>query len=178
MPEDGAECPNCGEAVQPGETLCGHCGLNLVSGESYEERLKRARGRDKTAEEGTSIGGIALAFTFGLIILAGFLYHRRTLKVFRQDSDTFEGYLERVDEVRTEAQALSDPQTSAGSPDDVRRKGEELIEDLESDAEDIEVDSSSGTGSDEEGSLKKARKSLLRNLVEKTRFHMSRLEEE
>lgn len=183
MATDDAGCPNCGEPVKPGDTLCSNCGLNLVSGESYEEKLKRSRGRQKTAKEGTPVGGIALAVTFGLLLLAGFLYQGRIIKVLRAEPDEFSAdvaRLQRVEHLVDQALKAETASQRERLARQARNDGEDLIEELRDGAEAIKIEAAPTTDQQKEKdrtpkALRRAKKTFLRNLAAKAEFHLSRL---
>jgi len=83
------QCPSCGGPVRVGDIECKHCGVNLKSGESYEARVKRTRGKLKHHEGLTGGLYIALGLAFVLLTLGGFLYQRRMHKVMRQQPQMF-----------------------------------------------------------------------------------------
>lgn len=183
MGKDTAGCPNCGEPVEAGETMCPNCGVNLVSGESYEERLKRARGREKTAREGSPIGGIGLAVLFGLLLLAGFMYQSRVIKMLRAHPDEMSGYIGRLQRVENLVDRALEAQTASERErfsERARSSGEALIEDLRETADAIEIEAAPTTEQQERGdkapkSVRSARKRFLYNLASKAQHHLGRL---
>jgi hypothetical protein len=183
MGKDKAGCPNCGEPVEAGETMCPNCGVNLVSGESYEERIKRSRGRQKKAREGTPVGGIGLAVLFGLLLLAGFLYQGRVIKVLRTNSEEMSGYIGRLQRLEVlvdravGAETDSERDRFAGR---ARESGEALITALRETADAIDIEAAPTTDQKRRGekppkALRRARKTLLYNLASKAEYHLNRL---
>ncbi len=83
------QCPSCGGPVRVGDIECKHCGVNLKSGESFEVRVKRARGKLKHNEGLTGGLYIGLGLAFVLLTLGGFLHQRRVERVLRQRPQMF-----------------------------------------------------------------------------------------
>lgn len=183
MGKDTAGCPNCGEPVEAGDTMCANCGVNLVSGENYEERIKRARGRQKKAREGAPVGGIGLAVLFGLLLLAGFLYQGRVIKVLRADPEDMSGYIGRLQKVEHLVDRALDAQSVSERDRFARRardRGEALIEELRETADGIEIEAAPTTDQRDKDdqapkAVRKARKTLLYNLASKAEHHLERL---
>ncbi len=144
MAQAELKCPSCGRAVQLGDIECAHCGVNLKSGESFEARVKRARGKAKHPEKVTGGLYLGLAGVFVLMSLAGYFYQRRIENVVEQRPDMFVERIERIQhvhdliyaeryaEAREEAEALSRELRRAAddieppepfAPADVRQRG-------------------------------------------------------
>jgi hypothetical protein len=163
--------------------MCSNCGVNLVSGESYEERLKRARGREKTAREGTPVGGIGLAVLFGLLLLAGFMYQRRVITMLRAHPEEMSGYVGRLQKVENLVDSALEAQTASEKDrlaQRARQSGEALIEELRATADAIEIEAAPTTDQQERGdqapkSVRSARKRFLYNLASKAEHHLGRL---
>lgn len=70
------QCPSCGGQVELGDIECSQCGVNLKSGESYETRVKQAKGKAIHPEHFTGRIYVGLVFVFGLCVFAGYMYQR------------------------------------------------------------------------------------------------------
>ena len=183
MGEDKSQCPNCSEPIEAGQTLCPNCGVNLVSGESFDEKVKRARGREKKVSEGVPALGIGLAVLFGLLLLAGFLYQGRVIKVLRNDPELWTDHIGRLQEVEflvDQALEADSPSRAADLGERAREKSQELINELREEAESIEIESAPTTRQKREGkkapkALRQAKRTLLYNLAAKAEYHESRL---
>ncbi|MFP4027069.1 MAG: hypothetical protein ACLFWL_04705 [Candidatus Brocadiia bacterium] len=168
-------CPSCGQEVDPEEGVCPNCGVNVRSGETFKTRMKRARGRKTEHTEIMRNLGFAIVLAFGLIILAGFMYHRRVLKVMskRQNRRMFSYYTRKMDWLRG--------LVKAGKVAQARREGKALVKELQQDADAIEIELAPSTEQKEQErepkSHREAKKALLKNMSEKVEHLLSNLPE-
>jgi hypothetical protein len=125
------QCPSCGGQVDLGDIECRHCGMNLKSGESYDEQIKKAKGKDKHAEHFATPLLMAVAFVFGLLVLAGWLFQSRMEKAIQNERTMFVEYIR-------EFQAIDDL-VVAGNYQVARERTEALIKRLDRQAETMDV---------------------------------------
>jgi len=174
MGTDQTTCPSCGEAVDIGAAECPHCGVNIRSGESYETRVERARTREGPASHIGRNLGFAVTVGFALLILAGFLYQQRAIKVMREGAEQYTDYIARLQQV--------DDLIARGEADQAQQVGEQLIEQMRQHEESIQVEVGRTTdqvkSQDRPKSIRRAEKALLRNLIEKTEYKLSQLSRE
>ncbi len=105
MSEPTITCSNCKREVQRGK-VCGYCGLDAQTGETFHMRVSKAKGaKDKRPPLTSSIGVLVLV-AFGSILLAGFMYQRKTIELIREDDSVdyikYVEQLEKMDEMLTE----------------------------------------------------------------------------
>jgi hypothetical protein len=152
--------------------------VNLKSGETFETRVKRARGKEKH-REGVSSGvylGIVLAFAF--IVLGGYIYQSRMERVMRQRPDLF---VSRVEEMQQVEDLIATEQYG-----EARARLEELAEALERKADSIKPPDPYAPEKKRQPWMprKKAKewdqrggKRLLRNLKAKAEHRLEKLDE-
>lgn len=168
------KCPSCNGPVDLGEIECPHCGVNLKSGESYEARVKRARGKLKHSE-GLSGGlylGVGLAFL--LCTVGGYMYQTKMEAAIKERPHFFVGPIEDFQKV--------EDLVAGGLHDLARDRAKELVEKLEAEAESIRPrDRYARPKSpwarrrrkfDERGARR-----LLNNLKAKTEFKLNKISE-
>jgi hypothetical protein len=165
-------CPSCGSPVSPDDAECPRCGVNIKSGESYETRVRRARGKLRHTEG--LVGGlyIALAFIVALSCIGGFSYQARMEHIISQRPDLFREPIQRLQQI--------DDLIAAGSPVEAREAALALAQELETTADQIQVRSLyapktapprryARTRREPEYDRRGAKR-LLHNLAEKARF--------
>jgi len=165
-------CPGCGKLVEVGKLVCPHCGMNIQTGESFETKVQRARGRRGRAER---LGGrlaAAVVFVLVLLFLGGFLYQRRAEKVFENKPQEFAGYLMLMEQI--------DSLAAAGMTAEARAAGESLIKELNDRESRIVIEAAPTTYEARDTkrvpkSVRRAEKSLLRNLARKVEYKLSML---
>ncbi len=93
------KCPSCGKDVELGDIECKHCGVNLKSGEAFESRVKKAKGKDKHPEHFG--GGLLLGVTLGFaaFVFSGYMYQGAVEKTFAQKPDLFKYPVQRMREI-------------------------------------------------------------------------------
>lgn len=165
-------CPSCGATISASSLTCGSCGINVRTGEVYEVKVERAKGREPLPERFGAGIGTGLALAFGLVLLSGFLYQRRMEMVIKERLEDF-----RHDVVRME---LVDSLAAAGEITEARALGQELMADLTARADRIKVEAASGTrpkGGEQKRSrgIRRAEKKLLLNLAKKVQYKLDHL---
>jgi len=130
MAEPILKCPSCGASVHLGDIVCPECGVNLKSGESYEARVQKARGKEKHHE--AIAGGLyaTVVLAFCLLIISGYFFQRRFEGFVRTRPDIFRPFLERF-------QQIQDWQ-AARQYEKAREEAKLLVQDIEKAAERIE----------------------------------------
>jgi hypothetical protein len=154
------ECPSCGSKVELGDITCKICGVNLKSGESFETRVRQARGKAVHPEHFTGRIYISVVMAFGLVVFSGLMYQIIVEKTITQVPELFRYPVEKLEEVRglvargdTEAAqghkllAKGDTEAAQGHQEEAqqvyrlaRQRTEELIEWLTSEADAIVVE--------------------------------------
>jgi hypothetical protein len=132
MAESTLNCPSCGTAVGLGDIECPSCGLNLKSGESYESRVKQAKGKAAHPEHFTApiYGGVLLAAA--VILFAGLKWQGTCEESMRQKPEWFDYavlQMQTVDDLVAEGQyALRDGDREAArqSFEEARTTAQEL----------------------------------------------------
>ncbi len=172
MPTTGLICPSCGSPVSPDDVECPRCGVNLKSGESYETRVRRARGKLRHTEG--LVGGlyIALAFVLGLSCIGGYSYQARMERVIVQRPDLFREPIRRLQEI--------DDLIAVGRSAEARETALALARELDTTADQIQVRDLYApktppprryrTTASEPEYDRRGAKRLLHNLAEKARF--------
>ncbi len=180
------KCPNCGQSVEVGEVECPHCGVNLKTGESYEERIKKAKGKARHRERLTGGLYVAGAVAFCLCMFAGHQYQKKVEKVLGSRPDLFAGWIEEMQQIRDLTTAGDRLAASGqGASADVtyaqaRERATTLIQELGKTADRIKLDD---TYSPNPRALapgqvaydKRGTKRLLNNLKAKAEFHLSQI---
>ena len=166
------ECPNCGATISASALTCGNCGINVRTGEVYEAKVERAKGREALPERFGAGMGASIALAFGLVLLSGFLYQRRTEKAIKERPADFIKYVVRMEQVNDLA--------AAGEIADARALGQELFADLTTRGDGIRIEAASGTGvrTGEQArskAIRRAEKKLLRNMAKKVQYRLDRL---
>jgi hypothetical protein len=138
------QCPSCHGEVTLGDVECPHCGVNLKSGESYEERVKQAKGKDVHPEHFGGRISAAVAFALTLVLFAGFMWERAVRNVFADKYDTFSyavGKLQEIDDMIARAhrqEALGEAPAAQKTFADAARATNELIDWLRTTDDSIE----------------------------------------
>jgi hypothetical protein len=154
------ECPSCGSKVELGDITCKVCGVNLKSGESFETRVRQARGTAVHPEHFTGRIYISVVMAFGLVVFSGLMYQIIVEKTISQVPELFRYPVEKLEEIRglvaradTEAAeghkllAKGDTEAAQGHQEEAqqvyrlaRQRTEELIQWLTSEADAIVVE--------------------------------------
>jgi len=129
MAEVELKCPSCGRVVHLGDIECPHCGVNLKSGETFETRVKRARGKAKHPEGLTGSIYIGVAIVFLLVSLAGYFYQSRMEDVIEEKPELFVERIERIQHI--------EDLDAAGQYAEAREEAAALAEELKQEAEKI-----------------------------------------
>lgn len=133
MAEVTLKCPSCEKDVTLGDIECPHCGMNLKSGEAFETRVKKAKGKEKHPEHfGRGIYfGVVVAFS--LVIFAGFMYQGLVEETIQQKRELFEYAvlkLQEIDDLVVAGKhewAQGNPAAAQGKYDEAREATQELI---------------------------------------------------
>jgi len=118
------KCPSCGGDVQLGDVECPHCGVNLKSGESFETRVKKARGKARHPEHFGRGLYVSVILAFGLITFAGFMYQRLVEKTLVARWDTFQYAVLKMQEIE-DTVAVADRLRAQGHAGEAQKKYEE-----------------------------------------------------
>lgn len=150
MAEAELSCPNCGEPVGLGDVTCSNCGVNLRSGETYDSRVKRARGRGEHKK--TYTGGLYMGVVgaFLLFVFAGYMYHRSMNKVISQVPQFFRGPVQELHEIRG--------MVHAGQTQEARQRLDALIQELDQKASSIKIESFTGAEQISNPGMRRAKK--------------------
>ena len=172
MGTEERECPSCGQMVDAGSLVCPHCGINVRTGEVYELKVERAKGKEALPEHFGLGMALGLVLAFGLVLLSGFLYQRRTERVIKQQPEQFAGFIIRLEQM--------DGLAVAGDLAEARELGEELISELTDRVNEFQIEVASGTGQKGRDlrrtrNLRRAEKSLLQNIAKKAQHKLNRL---
>ncbi len=127
------KCPGCDKDVELGEVECPHCGVNLKSGESYETKQKKARGKDQHPEHfaGGVYAGVIIALT--LALFAGYMYQSMVEKTITRAWDIFKYPVEKLQEIEdlvtmgNHHVAADEPTIAKEKYGEARKGGQELI---------------------------------------------------
>ncbi len=160
------------------DTVCSNCGVNLVTGEKYEQKYGRAAGSEPPAESATRVSGLGLAIGFGLVILAGFMYQREVMQVFRAKPERSRKYVRRAEKVLFLVQQCRRADTAMERKEyrrEAQDAGEDLIESL--DVKDTDNTRNSDGKSGKSNDVSGAWNSFRYNLQMKVKYHLSRLPE-
>jgi predicted PilT family ATPase len=138
----------------------------MRSGESFQSRVKRAKGKRHQADNVGRTVGFGLTIVFALVILAGFLYQQRATKVIRDSEREYTDYAARLQRLELLVEE--------GEYQQARGMGERLIEELNQKAESIKIEVAPTTEQKESGetapkAIRKAEKRLLQNLAAKAK---------
>ncbi|MHC4593158.1 MAG: hypothetical protein ACYS8L_10770 [Planctomycetota bacterium] len=182
------QCPSCGGLVELGDVECVHCGVNLRSGESYETRVRQARGKGLHPEHFAPGLYMGAAIAFALAVFAGWMYQRAVQKTIQDKPGFFRYPVLRIQEL-DDLVAAGHIAAAKGKPNEAdyhynrARKGmEELIHWI--DAEDARIrvkDPYSPETPDrhtwrvEKKYNKRGAKRLLKNLRAKAEFKLSQI---
>jgi len=140
------ECPSCGSKVELGDITCKICGVNLKSGESFETRVRQARGKAVHPEHFTGRIYISVVMAFGLVVFSGLMYQIIVEKTITQVPELFRYPVEKLEEIRGlvargEAEAAQGHQEEAQQVYRLaRQRTEELIQWLTAEADAIVVE--------------------------------------
>lgn len=93
MPHVQLTCPSCGELVEIGATTCPHCGVNVKSGESFEGRVKRARGKARHPEHFAGTVLVSCTVLLGVTLFGGYMYQKRIHKLMVVNPEGLSGYV-------------------------------------------------------------------------------------
>jgi len=166
------KCPTCGANVARGTLMCPNCGVNIRTGETYDTRVKRARPKDLHPERFHQGVYIAVITMFALAMLAGFLYQRRVQSVIALKPDKYADYVIRMDEI--------DSLIAMGKTQEAVEMGQVLVADLIKADHVIEIEiapttQQKGASSRVSKAVRRAEKSLLRNLAKKVEHKLAQV---
>jgi len=140
------ECPSCGSKVELGDITCKICGVNLKSGESFETRVRQARGKAVHPEHFTGRIYISVVMAFGLVVFSGLMYQIIVEKTITQVPELFRYPVEKLEEIRGLV-ARGDTEEAQGHQEEAqqvyrlaRQRTEELIQWLTAEADAIVVE--------------------------------------
>jgi len=172
MSEGQMKCPTCGANVALGTLTCPNCGVNIRTGETYDARVKRAKPKDLHPERFHQSVYIGVITVFALVMLGGFLYQRRVETVIGLKPDTYAEHLIRMDEI--------DSLIAMGKTQEAVEAGQALVAELRKADHVIEIELAPTTVQRETRSriskaVRRAEKSLLRNLVKKVEHKLAQI---
>ncbi len=124
-------CPNCGTAVDVGDVVCPNCGVNLKSGESYEERVKKATGKLEHPEKPAGGLFVGLMVVLGIALFGGYMMQKRAEDILRATPEMF------VPRIRW-IQRLQD-EMAGGDKEQARAAARSLIDGIDSKVMDMEM---------------------------------------
>ncbi len=83
------ECPSCGATTTLGDVICPSCGVNLKSGEAFDTRVQKAKGKATHPEHfsGRIYGSVVVAFV--LCAFGMYMYHRAVIGSMREVPDYY-----------------------------------------------------------------------------------------
>jgi uncharacterized membrane protein YvbJ len=89
------QCPACGSKVQLDDIECKICGINLKSGESFEVKAKKARGKAVHPEHFSGRIYVGVVVAFGMVVFAGLMYQTQVVeKSLAERPDLYQGAVE------------------------------------------------------------------------------------
>jgi uncharacterized membrane protein YvbJ len=101
MAKPQLQCPACGSKVELGDIECKVCGVNLKSGESFEARAKKAKGKAVHPEHFTGRIYVGVAVAFGMVVFAGLMYQTKVVeKSFAERPDLYQYPVQQLQEVQ------------------------------------------------------------------------------
>jgi len=122
MGKEKPTCPGCGMELAVGTIECPNCGMNLKTGETFEDKVKRAK--QKRLHPSYLSRGVTLVpvVGFAIIVFGGFMFQRASENAMRQDSEQFTSFVQQLEEVES--------LVNAARKDEARAACENLIEEL------------------------------------------------
>ncbi len=94
------QCPACGSKVQLGDIECKVCGVNLKSGESFETRAKKAKGKAVHPEHFAGRIYVGVVVAFGMFVFAGVMYQTQMVaKSFKERPDLYQGPVQEIQKI-------------------------------------------------------------------------------
>lgn len=93
------QCPSCGSEVELGDIECKNCGVNLKSGETYETRVKQAKGKATHPEQFAGRVYMGVTVAFALCAFAGLMYQRAVEKTIKDRPDLFKYPVLKLEEI-------------------------------------------------------------------------------
>lgn len=82
-------CPSCGAMVPLKSITCPACGVNTKTGETYQTRVERARSKELHPEHFHRGVYTGVAVGFAVLVIGGFLYQASIDAVLRQNPESF-----------------------------------------------------------------------------------------
>ena len=160
--EETRQCSTCGTQVPVTEKECPYCGLNLETGEAYETRVRKAKqDRDhKVAPLSTVL--MLPVIAFALTVFAGYMYQRQAESSLDSNKSLVQEYVAQLKKVDTLARF--------GKVSEARELCQQIIDDVENEASDVESD-----GDEEDGGATK--RSLLLSIQSKAEHKLQKLSE-
>jgi hypothetical protein len=176
-------CPSCGVPVAVKVEVCPSCGVNIRTGETYESRVQRAKGKELHPEHFSQGMYAGMALVFMIVMVAGFLYQRPTERVLRANYENFVTTFQTVGRPMHYLQALMeiDALAAAGEKEKAQALADEAIKSAgeqinQIDQKVIETLKRSDKGlSWSERSEYSARKRILRGIIGKAEFKRSQI---
>jgi hypothetical protein len=141
------QCPNCGGEVELGDIECRHCGVNLKSGETYETRVKQAKGKARHPEHFAARIYFGVGVAFVLCVFAGMMYQRAVEKTFEQGPELFEYPVRKMEEIdgllhaAGQAEGKGEAEVARKGYKTARKRTEELITWIEQTERGIKLES-------------------------------------
>ncbi len=181
MSQSVQRCPTCKTEVEKSQVECRVCGMNVKTGESFQDKVKRAK-RAETHPEYFHRGILAMVlFGFVIFILAGFMYQRSREKILGREITVikrlrktivyFRKHIERLEEL--------DGMVAARKYEDADKAAKTLIKDLNTELGVVRETIKAAYSDDEEGRVEAAKKSerlvavsLLENIKAKTEHRL------
>jgi len=95
------QCPACGSKVQLGDIECKICGVNLKSGESFEARAKKAKGKAVHPEHFSGRIYVGVVVAFGMVVFAGLMYQTKVVeKSFAERMDLYQYPVQQLQDIQ------------------------------------------------------------------------------
>lgn len=169
MADGKIECPSCGGMVDADAIVCPSCGLNLRTGEAFDEQMKRGRQRRFYRERYSTRIVIGVAIALGVLLFGGYMYQTRLEKAIRKEPDAIRKHVLELHRI--------DGFLESGNYGQAAERAKQLIAVLEREQKAIRIEVAYGTDRrDREAQARrphlKAKKALLVNLTRKARHKL------
>ncbi len=139
------QCPACGSKVLLGDIECKVCGVNLKSGESFEARAKKAKGKAVHPEHFAGRIYLGVVLAFGMFVFAGVMYQTQmVMKSFKERPDLYQApvlELQKIEDLITEGdneQAAGNAKAAQEDYTAARESAQKLIDGLQKQVDSIQ----------------------------------------